>query len=154
MKVIKYEKNSPDGLINLSYVDIGKFRFAAAKSESIWYDKNKSRKIPIWLDKKGLYIYKLSFMVCYTPQFRNVKAMEKLFLKKTDDGDYLSIGHNEDYEKEGIKSYFIELRNSEGKEEIGEPLIYFSTKFEALKEGNRISTKYNITLDEYINEWS
>jgi hypothetical protein len=27
-------------------------------------------------------------------------------------------------------------------------LVYY------LKEGNRISEKYNITLDEYINEWS
>jgi hypothetical protein len=80
MKIQKMEKNAPDGLIKFYCVDMGKVRFLVGKSESIWYDKDKKRLIPIWLDGKGLFIYKLAFKI-KSNQIKNKNKTIELFKK-------------------------------------------------------------------------
>jgi hypothetical protein len=152
MIIKRMEKEAPDGLIKFYCVDIGKVRFLIGKSESNWYDKNKKRAIPIWIEEKGLFIYKYAFKI-KSNQSKNKKNIEFLKTSKTNEGDYLFIGYNKEYEDLGQEPYFIEVRNSEGKEEAGEPLFYYKTEKEVLVEGEKISKKYNIKLDKSINNF-
>jgi hypothetical protein len=60
MIITKYTEEAPDGLIRCTYVDIHNFRLLIAISESNWYTKGKKRLIPIWINKKGFFAYRLA----------------------------------------------------------------------------------------------
>lgn len=61
--IANYTEESPDGLIKCKYIDIYNFRILFALSESNWYTKGKKRLIPIWISKKGLFVYRLAIKV-------------------------------------------------------------------------------------------
>ncbi|MFO1442971.1 hypothetical protein KDN24_07035 [Bacillus sp. Bva_UNVM-123] len=63
MHIIKYIEEAPDGLIKCTYIDILNFRILIALSESIWYTKNKVRRIPFWINNKGFFCYKLAIKI-------------------------------------------------------------------------------------------
>ena len=68
---------------------------------------------------------------------------------------YVFIGYQEEYTKENIEPYFIEIRdkNEDSSNESKEPLEWFFTKEEAIKGANRLATKENIPFDSYIHQW-
>ncbi len=60
VRYVHYTHEGDDGLIHCHYFDIFGTRTLVAWSESVWYTKDKMRKIPIWIDRKGLFIGKLA----------------------------------------------------------------------------------------------
>ncbi|MBJ7935576.1 hypothetical protein OCB09_09700 [Bacillus cereus] len=60
LTVVKYIQEAPDGNIKCWYIDILKFRILIALSAASWYTKGVKRRIPIWISRKGIFIYKLA----------------------------------------------------------------------------------------------
>lgn len=52
-----------DGYVKALYLAVSKLRLMLAWAENNWYTKGKERKIPIWINKHGLFIYRFSCKV-------------------------------------------------------------------------------------------
>lgn len=72
MNIFRYDQESSDGLVRCLYIDINDFRMLFALSESVWYTKGKERRIPVFMNKKGLFIYKLGIRLGFR-RYRRVK---------------------------------------------------------------------------------
>lgn len=63
MNIIRYDQDAEDGIIKSVYVDSGKYRLLISFSHKNWYTRGKKRIIPIWISKKGLFIYRLAIRI-------------------------------------------------------------------------------------------
>lgn len=61
--VIKQTTQGSDSPINSVLICAGPLRILFALSETNWYTDGKSRKIPIWVDRGGLFVYKFAIRV-------------------------------------------------------------------------------------------
>lgn len=60
MHIIRYDTEIDGGIVKSIYVDIGKYRLLLSLSHENWYTKGKKRLIPIWISKRGLFIFRLA----------------------------------------------------------------------------------------------
>lgn len=63
MTIVRYDMELEGGTVKSTYVDMWKFRLLMSLSHKNWYTKGKRRLIPIWISKKGLFIYRLAIRV-------------------------------------------------------------------------------------------
>ncbi|MGG1659509.1 hypothetical protein [Brevibacillus sp. NRS-1366] len=63
MFVVKYDTKIEEGIVKSTYIDIGKFRILMSLSHKNWYTKGKQRIIPIWISKKGLFVYRIAIRI-------------------------------------------------------------------------------------------
>lgn len=63
MIVVRYNTEIEDGIVKSTYIDVGKYRALLSLSHKNWYTKGKDRFIPIWISKKGLFIYRLAIRI-------------------------------------------------------------------------------------------
>lgn len=52
-----------DGYIRSLYVAVRQFRLLISWADSNWHTKGKPRKIPIFLNKHGLFVYRLAIRI-------------------------------------------------------------------------------------------
>lgn len=65
---IRYNRNMDDGVIKVLYFYIGRFRLLCSWASEDWTTEGKVRRIPIWISKKGLFIYRLAIKPSIVPK--------------------------------------------------------------------------------------
>lgn len=63
MNYVKYRQEAHDGPIHGIYAECGRYCVAVAWSSANWYDTEKPRKIPLWIDREGLFAWRLAFSI-------------------------------------------------------------------------------------------
>jgi len=61
--IIRHDKDTSGGVIKCLYIGILKFRLLIALGSSNWYQKGKKRRIPIWISKEGLFMYRIALRI-------------------------------------------------------------------------------------------
>ncbi|KAA6472146.1 hypothetical protein DX928_22220 [Bacillus swezeyi] len=55
-----YEQGSK---VRCLYIDVFRFRILTVYSDTVWYTKGKTRKVPVWISDNGLFFYKLAIRI-------------------------------------------------------------------------------------------
>lgn len=66
MYIAKFIKETSTEDIKCMTVAISKLQITFALAKNMWKTKGKERLIPIWVSKKGLFIFKLAIGVKFT----------------------------------------------------------------------------------------
>lgn len=76
--IIRYDTQTEEGLVKSVYVDIRDWRLLLSWSDTNWYTKGKKRLIPVWWDKKGLFIFRLAIRMGFvdTDKKKTTKEVE------------------------------------------------------------------------------
>jgi len=59
MRIIKRQFENEGKTVKCISVRFSMYRLIIAFSETTWYTEGVKRRIPIWIDEDGLFIYKL-----------------------------------------------------------------------------------------------
>lgn len=66
MKIVRLYKHVDGEVIKSMYIYLNKYIVIFSLAESNWFTKGKKRKIPIWISKRSLYIYRLAIRISAT----------------------------------------------------------------------------------------
>lgn len=68
MYLVKFIHETPIEDIKCMCFFLGKLQITFAWAESMWTSKEKTRRIPVWVSKKGIFFYKLAIGVRFLRQ--------------------------------------------------------------------------------------
>lgn len=63
MKLCKYSIDGVDGIIKFHTYDLFDYRLTIAISDGDWYEEDRPRLMPYWIDKDGLFAGRLAMKI-------------------------------------------------------------------------------------------